>query len=69
MKPHSSRSTPVSSAGSAPTGTPSISAYEFITDRAPPSRTAVSNGGRIRSRSSRGPIDTGAWLRAAREAE
>jgi hypothetical protein len=34
-----------------------------------PAATAVSNGGRITSSSSRRPIDTGPWLRAAREAE
>ena len=37
------------------TGTPSISAYEFMTERAPPSRIAISNGGSRTSASSRGP--------------
>ena len=36
-----------------------------MTERAPPSRIAISNGIRITSRSVRGPIETGAWLRAA----
>lgn len=67
--PQSSRSSRVSRAGSAPAGTPSTSAYEFMTERAPPSRIAVSNGGRITSANSRGPMETGAWLRAAFEAE
>ena len=39
-----------------------------MTERAPPSRIAISNGSRITSRSVRGPIDTGAWLRAASDA-
>jgi hypothetical protein len=59
----------VSSQWSAPAGTPSTSAYEFMTEPAPASATAISNGGRITSSSSRRPIDTGPWLRAAREAE
>lgn len=37
-------------------------------ERAPPSRMAVSNGGRMTSAISRGPMLTGAWLRPAREA-
>lgn len=40
-----------------------------MTERAPPSRTAISNGGRMTSASSRGPSGAGAWLRAPREAE
>ena len=40
-----------------------------MTERAPPSRIAISNGGSSTSRSARGPIATGAWLRAACEAE
>jgi hypothetical protein len=59
----------VSSHGSAAAGTPSTSEYEFITEPAPAVAMAVSNDGRITSMSSRRPIDTGPWLRAAREAE
>ena len=40
-----------------------------MTLRAPPSRTAISNGGSSTSASSRRPIETGARLRPAREAE
>ncbi|MNW50433.1 hypothetical protein D3C74_278860 [compost metagenome] len=40
-----------------------------MTERTPPSRTAISNGGRITSARSRVPIETGAWLRPPREAE
>ncbi len=40
-----------------------------MTERAPPSTMAVSNVGRIMSISSRRPIGTGPWLRAARAAE
>jgi len=40
-----------------------------MTERAPPSITAISNGGRNTSASSRGPAETGAWFRPAREAE
>jgi hypothetical protein len=40
-----------------------------MTDRAPPSRSAISNGISTTSANSRGPIDTGAWLRPEREAE
>jgi hypothetical protein len=69
VKPHSSRSSPVSSRGSAATGTPSISAYECMTERAPPSRIASSKGGSSTSASSRGPTATGARFRAPREAE
>ena len=59
----------MSSHGSAPAGTPSTSEYEFITEPTPASRTAISNGGRMTSSSSRRPIGTGPWLRAALEAE
>ncbi|GLP64919.1 hypothetical protein TUSST3_15390 [Streptomyces sp. TUS-ST3] len=38
-----------------------------MTERAPPSRIAVPNGGRITSANSLGPMETGAWLRAALE--
>jgi len=51
------------------TGTPSISAYECITERAPPSRIAISNGISSTSAISRAPACTGAKLRPAREAE
>jgi hypothetical protein len=40
-----------------------------MTDRAPPSSTAISNGGSTTSANSRGPMATGARLRPAREAE
>ncbi|GAB3998468.1 hypothetical protein GCM10029992_24350 [Glycomyces albus] len=40
-----------------------------MTDLVPPSRTAISNGGRMTSANSLGPMGTGAWLRAPREAE
>ena len=50
-------------------GTPSRSMYEFMTLRAPPSRTAISNGGSSTSASSRGPTDSAARLRPARDAE
>ena len=46
-----------------------MSVYAFITERAPPSRIAISNGGSSTSARSRGPIDTGARLRPAFEAE
>ncbi len=59
----------MSSAGSAAAGTPSISAYECITERGPPSRTAISNGGRITSAISRTPARTGERFRAPAEAE
>ncbi len=39
-----------------------------MTERAP-SRKAISNGGNRMSATSRGPIDTGARLRPARDAE
>ena len=48
---------------------PSMSVYEFITDRTPLSRIAISNGGSSTSASSRAPIDTGARLRPPFEAE
>ncbi|GAA3142637.1 hypothetical protein GCM10020001_076940 [Nonomuraea salmonea] len=54
---------------SAATGTPSISAYEFITERAPPSRSAISNGGSTTSASSLAPIGTGARFLPPLEAE
>jgi hypothetical protein len=69
VKPHWSRSSSVSSHGSAPAGTPSTSEYEFITEPAPAARIAVSKLGRITSMSSRRPIGTGPWLRADRAAE
>lgn len=40
-----------------------------MTEPAPPSRTAISNGGRSTSATSRGPACTGARLRPAREFE
>lgn len=40
-----------------------------MTDRTPLSRTAISNGGSTTSANSRPPMDTGARLRPAREAE
>ncbi len=39
-----------------------------MTDRAP-ARSAISNGGSSTSASSRGPMETGAMLRPARDAE
>jgi|HubBroStandDraft_2_1064218.scaffolds.fasta_scaffold513761_2 hypothetical protein len=40
-----------------------------ITERAPPSRSAIPNGTSITSANSRGPVLTGARLRPVRDAE
>ena len=44
-------------------------AIAFMTDRGRPSRNTISNGGSMTSARSRAPIDTGARLRPARDAE
>lgn len=54
--------------GSAADGTPSISAYDCMTERAPPSMRAISKGGRMTSASSLAPARTGERLRAPADA-